>query len=280
MAGERNANNNEEKSLKKIVHLDDLNFSLITLRDQLKKDYEVYPAQSVEKMFEILERIKADLILLDVDMPDADGFKVIENLKADKRFNSIPVVFLTSRKDKASITKGIKLGALDFISKPVLSHEQLKEDLELCLDPEKRATVKPIILAVDDTPSILHAINSLLGEQYMVCTLPNASNDQVIKELLKKIIPDLFLLDYNMPGLTGFELVPIIRSIQGHEDTPIVFLTSEKSMDHLTAAVGLGACDYIIKPIDEVILRKKMSKHLEDFIIRRRIRLLEENNKR
>jgi PleD family two-component response regulator len=83
-----------------------------------------------------------------------------------------------------------------------------------------------------------------------------------------------------MPGLTGFELVPIIRSIQGYEDTPIIFLTSEKSMDHITVAVSLGACDYIIKPIDEVILRLKITKHLEDFMIQRRIRSLEEENRR
>jgi DNA-binding response OmpR family regulator len=268
---------NGEKRLKKIVHLDDLNFSLIMLKDQLKKDYEVYPAQTIEKMFEILERIKADLILLDVNMPDVDGFKAIEQIKADKRFANIPVVFFTARRDKASIIKGIRLGAVDFISKPVGSAELLKEQIELCINPEKRAAIRPIILAIDDTPSILNAINSLLSEQYTVYTLPHAKNDHVIKELVKKTTPDLFLLDYNMPGLTGFDIVPIVRSIKGYETIPIIFLTSEKSMDHLTVAISLGACDYIVKPIDEVILHKKIAKHLSDFLIKRRIRALEEN---
>jgi PleD family two-component response regulator len=284
MTEEQNVDNTqpvevEKKSMKKIIHLDDLNFSLVMLKDQLKNDYEVYPTQSAEKMFEILERIKADLILMDVNMPDIDGFKVIEKIKADKRYANIPVMFFTSRRDKESIIKGIKLGAVDFISKPIPSAEKLKEHIELCLDPEKRSAIRPIILAIDDTPSILQTINALLSEQYTVYTLPHA-NEQVVKELLRKVTPDLFILDYNMPRITGFELVPILRNIKGHEDTPIMFLTSEKSMDHISVALSLGACDYVLKPIDEIALRKKITKHLTDFLVRRRIRSLEEHDKR
>ena len=83
-----------------------------------------------------------------------------------------------------------------------------------------------------------------------------------------------------MPVLTGFDLVPIIRKIPGHEETPIIFVTSEKTVDSVTVATNLGACDYIIKPIDEVIFRKKIEKHLKDFLVRRRVRSINDDRRR
>jgi PleD family two-component response regulator len=119
-----------------------------------------------------------------------------------------------------------------------------------------------------------------LGELYNVLTLPGVSSERNFKDLLNKTKPDAFILDYNMPKFTGFDLVPIIRSIRGHKETPVLFLTSDHSAVSITTAITLGACDYIIKPIDEVILRKKIAKHLEDFLIQRRIRSLGEADKR
>jgi DNA-binding response OmpR family regulator len=75
-----------------------------------------------------------------------------------------------------------------------------------------------------------------------------------------------------MPGLSGFDLVPIIRKMPQHEDTPIIFLTSDGTIDNISAAMGFGARDFIVKPIDMMILRDKTTEHLKDFIMYRRIR--------
>jgi putative two-component system response regulator len=69
-------------------------------------------------MFEILEQVLPDLILLDVDMPDMNGFEAIMRLKADRRYSGIPVIFLTSKNDEQSEMKGLALGAADYIFKP------------------------------------------------------------------------------------------------------------------------------------------------------------------
>jgi len=268
-----------ENTLKKIIFVDDVFYSLTTIKQRLKSQYEIYPAQTVEKMFEILKSVKPDLILLDVNMPEINGFEALEKIKADTRYSEIPVIFLSAKNDKNSVVNGMSLGAVDFITKPV-STENLIEYIEYLFDPEKRAAVKPVILAIDDTSSILHTINSLLGDQYTVYTLPDVRAEKILTELLKKITPDLFLLDYCMPVLTGFDLVPIIRKIPGHEETPIIFVTSEKTVDSVTVATNLGACDYIIKPIDEVIFRKKIEKHLKDFLVRRRVRSINDDRRR
>jgi len=124
-------------------------------------------------------------------------------------------------------------------------------------------------LAVDDNPSILRSVNQALRDNYTVLTL---SNPELISEVLKKVTPDLFLLDCNMPMLSGLELVPIIRKSKGHEETPVIFLTSEVKNDTVFTALGLGAGDYILKPVDDDILREKIAYQTRNFIGLRRIR--------
>jgi len=254
---------------RKIVIVDDVNYVLTTLKERLKSVYEIYPAQNAEILFEILENVDPELIILDIQMPYCSGFDVIEQLKADPRYAQIPVIFLSGNKtDRKSIYRGMSLGAVDFITKPI-NNDKLIECIESHLDPRQREANKPIILAVDDNPSILQTLNHLLGEDYKVYTLPHP---QAINDVLTKVVPDMFLLDCHMPILHGFELVPMIRAIPDHEDTPIVFLTSEGTIDNVSVATTIGASGFIVKPIDEKILREKVASVLVDYISRRRMR--------
>ena len=84
-----------------------------------------------------------------------------------------------------------------------------------------------------------------------------------IEKVLEKLTPDLFLLDCQMPELNGFDIVPIIRRFNKHKNTPIVFLTSLGTVDNVSAAIALGACDYIVKPFKPNILREKITKHID-----------------
>jgi len=119
---------------------------------------------------------------------------------------------------------------------------------------------RPIILAVDDAPDILRTIHSILKDKYKVHTL---SEPGKIKELLADLTPDLFLLDYSMPELSGFDLMPIIRSFPEHEHTPVIYLTGVRSLDFYTVATRLGACDYIMKPVNADKLRDKIGLHIK-----------------
>ena len=259
----------EGKKDVKIILVDDVFYALASTKERLKAHYEIYPAQSVEILFEMLQNFLPDLILLDVNMPDVDGFEVLKRLKNDKQYAGIPVIFLTSNHDKKSIITGMQLGAVDFIKKP-FSNEELISCIDFQLSSDEKRGAKPVVLAVDDSPSILGALNFLLGNLYTVYTLPNPEN---IHELLKIVTPDLFILDGNMPEISGYELVPIIRAIPNHEYTPIIFLTSDATADNLYVAKQLGASDFIVKPIEEAVLYEKIAAHLSDFVIRRRLRI-------
>jgi putative two-component system response regulator len=102
----------------KIIMVDDNMANLTMGRNMLKTIYEVYPAPSAAKLFEILENILPDLVLLDIEMPEMNGYEAIRKMKADARFADIPVIFLTAKSDEESELEGFDLGAADYMSKP------------------------------------------------------------------------------------------------------------------------------------------------------------------
>jgi len=107
-----------DQKRKRIILVDDNMANLTIGRNLLKTAYEAYPAPSAEKLFELLENITPDLILLDIEMPEMDGYEAMKRLKSDERFSDIPVIFLTAKDDEASEMKGFDLGAVDYVSKP------------------------------------------------------------------------------------------------------------------------------------------------------------------
>ena len=124
---------------------------------------------------------------------------------------------------------------------------------------EEEQNRKKIILAVDDSPVILKSVLSVLSDVYKVYTLPKPTE---LEKILQKLTPDLFLLDYQMPEINGFELIPIIRNFEEHKDTPIIILTSMGTDDTLTTAIALGASDFVVKPFQPDILREKIAMHI------------------
>jgi len=87
--------------------------------------YRTFALPSADAMFKLAERIKPDLILLDVAMPEMDGFAAMECLKTKEDLKSIPVIFLTAKSDKDSVMRGVKMGAHGYIAKPFTPHDLL-----------------------------------------------------------------------------------------------------------------------------------------------------------
>ena len=104
--------------MKTIFMVDDNDANLLLAKNALDGIYETYAMPSAARLFKLIEKITPDLILLDVNMPEMDGFETIQRLKADQKLKTIPVVFLTWKEDPESEKRGFDLGALDFIRKP------------------------------------------------------------------------------------------------------------------------------------------------------------------
>ena len=101
-----------------ILVVDDTEANVDILMETLGDDYDVSVAMDGESALEYLEENLPDLILLDIMMPGLDGYEVIERLKADERTRDIPVIFCTAMVQTEDETKGLKLGAVDYIRKP------------------------------------------------------------------------------------------------------------------------------------------------------------------
>lgn len=252
---------------RKVVIVDDVKFQLLSIQQRLKAHYDFFPAQNVKELFDILDKVKPEVILLDINMPDVDGFEAFEKIRELPQAKDIPIIFLTARNDQGSKIKGMRIGAADYLTKPFTDNDFIDRIEGIC-DPSRSTERVPIICAVDDDISILTAISSILKDKYSVCTVPEP---QKLGVLLKKLTPDLFILDCLMPGMSGYDCVPVIRGFPEHEKTPIIFLTSEGKVDNVTVAINYGAADFIVKPVDEGVLKSKVELHLKNYIIRRRV---------
>ncbi|MCL2053238.1 MAG: response regulator [Oscillospiraceae bacterium] len=104
--------------MKTIFIVDDNDTNLMAAKTALDGKYKALALPSAARMFKLSEKIVPDLILLDVDMPDMDGFETMTLLKTDGRLKSVPVIFLTAKNDAITEVRGFDLGALDFINKP------------------------------------------------------------------------------------------------------------------------------------------------------------------
>jgi len=159
----------------KIILVDDNQANLQMGRNMLKTFHEVYPAPSAAKMFEILSNSLPDLILLDIEMPEMNGYEAIKKLKADPRTASIPVIFLTSRTDEGSELEGFDLGAVDYVTKPFSAPLLLKriENQFLILDQKKELLANQAALknyadnleamVYDKTAEVLNLQNAVLA---------------------------------------------------------------------------------------------------------------------
>ncbi len=117
---------NSTRGRPSILVVDDTPGNIDVLREALKKDYTIRPALDGVTALKIAAADpKPDLILLDIMMPEMDGYEVMRRLQADASVREIPVIFVTAASDIESELKGFELGAVDFITKP-FSHAVIR----------------------------------------------------------------------------------------------------------------------------------------------------------
>ena len=135
---------------KKIIIVDDNAAYLSVVRVLLKQYYDVFPAPSAAKLFNVLEKLIPDLVLLDVNMPEMNGFEAIAILKENPRYKDIPVVFLTAKDDEVSAEKGLELGAADYVTKPFSGPILLKRISNLLLIEQQKRELQANIVTIMD----------------------------------------------------------------------------------------------------------------------------------
>lgn len=116
----------------KILIVDDEPNIVMTLEYAfIKKGFEVFIARDGSEALEILDREIPDIILLDVMMPNVDGYETIKQIKARKQLSDTKVVFLSAKSKGADIDRGLQLGADKYLLKPFSIKKVVTEILEL-----------------------------------------------------------------------------------------------------------------------------------------------------
>ena len=117
-----------------ILIVDDDATSLKLAKGILDQEYRIATVNSGAMVFKYLEKNRPDLILLDINMPEMDGFEVMERLQSSPEYSNIPVVFLTANQDPQSEAKCLESGAIDFVGKPfvpVILQSRVRRVIEL-----------------------------------------------------------------------------------------------------------------------------------------------------
>ena len=177
-----------EENIKKskIMIVDDNITNLTVAKKALENLYSVIPVSSGKKALEFLSKTIPSLILLDIEMPEMDGFETIRLIRANPEMRDIPVIFLTAKDDTGSELEGLKLGAVDYITKP-FSIPLLIQRIELH------------IALVTQKQELAHYnmnLSNMVGEQ-----------TEIISELQHAIIRTLAELVECRDGTTGGHIV-------------------------------------------------------------------------
>jgi two-component system chemotaxis response regulator CheY len=119
-------------------------------------------------------------------------------------------------------------------------------------------------LIIDDSMVIRNIHKNVLKEKkFSEESIFEADNGETALEIARKEVIDLFLVDWNMPGINGLEFVKKIRAMPNYSETPILMVTSEAAKYNVVEAIEAGVTNYIVKPIHGDVLWKKISKYLE-----------------
>jgi putative two-component system response regulator len=191
---------------------------LAVAKSNLADTYTVFTAPSGEKMFFLLEVVMPDIILLDVDMPDMDGYQVIELLKKDEKTVHIPIIFLSSKIDPESEIKGLNLGAVDYITKP-FSRELLLKRLELhiLLGQQKRKLTQHNLTLVNTVSELQNTILKTVAELVECRDKITGGHIERTQYYLKRLVELLLEHDIYTDEISSWDFEQFILSSQLHD---------------------------------------------------------------
>jgi adenylate cyclase len=266
-----------------ILIVDDDPINRILLTSCLKEEgYTVRTAESGKQALDMLESEPFELMLLDLLMPEMDGFEVLKWIKTKPGLRHPPVIVVSAEEDMKSIARCIDMGATDYLPKPfepALLRTRVKATLAMKRLYE-RETYNGKILVVDDDPfdrEVLYV--NLTEEGYTVKTAENGRDGL---QMLSEQAFDIVLLDLLMPEMDGFDVLRIIKADVRLRHLPVIIISGEEDFASITRCIASGAEDYMQKPFDPVLLRARVSacvekKRLRDQEIRQQQELNELN---
>jgi two-component system cell cycle response regulator len=278
----------------RILVVDDVPANVKLLEVRLLAEYfEVLTATNGAEALEICENGKVDVVLLDVMMPDMDGFEVCRRLKSDPATAHVPVVMITALDDVSDRIRGLEAGADDFLTKPVndlqlmtrvkslVRLKMLTDELRLRASTTRNIGIeellsrkqpsgegKPLVLLIDERPASAERVVRMLRDsvQLDVATDPHSGFFQAAEKPYECVLVSTGFSDFD-----PLRLCSQLRSLDRTRFLPIILLAEANEDDRIVRGLELGINDYLTRPIDQhelearirtQVRRKRYNDHL------------------
>ncbi|MGC1779849.1 MAG: PleD family two-component system response regulator [Xanthobacteraceae bacterium] len=258
----------------RILVVDDVPANVKLLEARLSAEYfDVVTAMSGREGLAICERAECDVVLLDVMMPDMDGFEVCRRLKSNPKTHHIPVVMVTALDQPSDKVRGLDAGADDFLTKPIaelalIARVRSLTRLKMVTDelrmrvltsheigiesPEREAVADTgrggRVLIVDDRPSSYERIATMLGAEHTVDV--EAAPNQALFHAAEGNF-DLLIVSLGLENYDGLRLCSQVRSLDRTRNLPILAVTEPDNNARMMRGLEIGVNDFLIRPIDK-----------------------------
>jgi two-component system, cell cycle response regulator len=282
----------------RILVVDDVEVNVKLLGAKLASEYfDVLTAADGASALRLCAAELPDLVLLDVMMPEMDGFEVCRRLKADPATSHIPVVMVTALSDAADRLTGLEAGADDFLTKPVndialfarvrslVRLKRMMDELRLREEVSGRFAQLPggeasedlgparILLLEDNKLAAARIVETLAP---MTAELIRVASCAAAIERLDATI-ELMIVGMSLADGDPLRLVSQSRASEQTRQVPILLIADDGELPRLAKGLDLGANDYIVRPID----RNELTARARTQIRRKRLHdLLREHHHR
>ncbi|MEO6279000.1 response regulator, partial [Roseateles sp.] len=239
------------------------------------QDIELVAVGTGAEALQLLQEQRFDCMVLDLRLPDVNGFGLLQQLHADPALARVPVVVFTGKDLSDAERKQLRMLAKSVVLKDVQSPERLLDETALFLHrvvselpPDKQAVLQKLhgaaemlrgrrVLVVDDDARNIFALTTLLENQDM--QVMTATSGRTAIEIVQHTPDlDLVLMDIMMPDMDGYETMRAIRSNPDFRNLPMLALTAKAMKGDREKCLEAGASDYISKPVNTAQLLSLM----------------------
>ncbi len=240
---------------KLILIIEDTQILVNLLSKRLEREgYNVRSAMDGKMGLELIHELKPALVLLDMLLPNMNGFEVIEKLHDQGLLPELPVVIISNSGQPIEIGRAQELGVRDYLIKVNFNPDEVLAKVTQVLTTQENTSRKPEsdqypssknILIVEDDLLLVDLLEKNLNVQHY--TTFRAPDVNQARALLSEHLINLILLDIRLPDVDGFSFLTELKSNNGLKDIPIIVLSNFEGKDIKEKAINAGAADYIIK---------------------------------
>ena len=244
-----------------ILLVEDSEPAIIQIKDFMEESgYRILVAHDGREALEIINKTVPDAMILDLMMPDVDGFEMLETLRNAEPTANIPVLILTAKHITSDELKFLKRNNIhQLIQKGDVNRNELLNSVASMVHKETKEKVsierkkqkikgKPIVLIVEDNPDNMTTVKAIMAEDFTVIEAVDGFEGV---EMAKKHKPNLILMDIELPGMDGIKAFKTIRNDVKLQHIPVIALTASAMTAEREAILAYGLDAYIAKPINE-----------------------------